>query len=502
MSVARYNSRLVKISAPSITPKNTSSSSNSYYGYTLEIPLFLGWKIVSNGNEDGETTHITQVDVSTQQTGLQFYFESFLPHTQKTEAKVIRVNYIESRVIAEHRNPHYTEASLIQRLEELAIGRPSTYATIVEKIQDRGYVKKTDIKGIVVKCNEYKLRFDKIKTENTTTLEKTEIEKAFGNEKGKLAITPTGIIVLEFLVRYFESLFSYDYTKNMELALDGVSLSTTIDASTKWSIICSECYQLINQLKKPLSKIKRETYTLDKNAELVFHSNGASIKLTSEDGTVEYRTVKKAIEIDLGKLKNGEYSVEDLLEIPNEHIGTFDGNNVVLKSGRYGLYFECGETKSTLKHLNKPADEITMSDILPILLEKQKEKTATDHRNELVRTPELRSSVGVLRLSGDGLPSKDNYLDDVPQDLSVIAGNYREISTTTKSLSSTSNDNTTRFLNENMSVRMGKYGAYLYYKTAKMKTPSFLNIKKFKENCWDCEPNTLVEWVKTEYRVI
>jgi DNA topoisomerase-1 len=505
MSTARYNSRLVKISAPSIdrnaiescASPSSKQSHNPYYGYTLEIPIFLGWKIVSNGNDDGETQTTTCVDIATQQTGLQFYLESFLsnnnlrnsfvvsPVIPRTPTQVvppcsgvlhnIRVNYIESKVVAEHRNPHYTEASLIQRLEELGIGRPSTYATIVETIQERGYVKKMDIKGQTVKCNEYKLRFD---MSTTSTLEKTEIEKAFGNEKGKLSITPTGIIVLEFLVRYFESLFSYDYTKNMEMALDAVSLSVPTEASIKWSVICSECYNLIKQLKKPLSKIKRETYTLDKNAELVFHSNGASIKLTGEDGTTEYRTVKKTIEIDLGKLKNGEYSVEDLLEIPNEHLGTYEGNNITLKSGRYGLYFECGETKMTLKQLNKPADEITMSDILPILLEKQRDKTAIEHRNEL-------------------------YSGDVPQDLSAIANNYREISAPKSSSNDTNTKtNTTRPLNEHMSVRMGKYGAYVYYKNAKMKTPSFFNIKKFKENCWDCKPETLIEWVKNEYRVV
>jgi DNA topoisomerase-1 len=477
MATARYNSRLVKISAPSI-----HQNQHSYYGYTLEIPIFMGWKIVSNGNDDGETT--TTVDAATQQTGLQFYFESFITRKPERDSS-IRVNYIESRVIAEHRNPHYTEASLIQRLEELDIGRPSTYATIVETIQERGYVKKTDIKGQVAKCAEYKLRFDTTNT-FTSTLEKTEIEKAFGNEKGKLTITPTGIIVLEFLVRYFESLFSYDYTKNMETALDRVSVSVPTEASNNWRSVCSECYQLIKQLKKPLTKVKRETYTLDKNAELVFHSNGASVKLTGEDGTVEYRTVKKTVEIDLGKLKNGEYSVDDLLEIPNEHVGTFLGNNVVLKSGRYGLYFECGEIKSTLKHLTKPADEITMDDILPILLEKQREKAVVEYKNEL-------------------------YPEDtgVPQDLSTIANNYREISTATSSFSSLENPSPsnsanpkTRILNADMSVRMGKYGAYVYYKTAKMKTPSFFNIKKFKENCWDCNAETLIEWVKTTYRVI
>jgi hypothetical protein len=272
----------------------------------------------------------------------------------------------------------------------------------------------------------------------------------------------------------------------METALDRVSVSVPTEASNNWRSICSECYQLIKQLKKPLTNVKRETYTLDKNAELVFHSNGASIKLTGEDGTVEYRTVKKTVEIDLGKLKNGEYSVDDLLEIPNEHVGTYNGNNITLKSGRYGLYFECGEIKSTLKHLNKPADEITKDDILTILLEKQREKTVVEYKNELY--PENTG---------------------IPQDLSTIANNYREISTATSSFSSLENPSSsnsanpkTRILNADMSVRMGKYGAYVYYKTAKMKTPSFFNIKKFKENCWDCNAETLIEWVKATYRVI
>jgi DNA topoisomerase-1 len=299
MSVAKYNSRLVKISAPTMRDTPTQSP---YYGYTLEIPIFLGWKIVSGPTEDGETD--TKTDIASQQTGLQFYFESFL--TQHTN---VRVNYIESRVVAEHRNPHYTEASLIQRLEELGIGRPSTYASIVETIQERGYVKKTDIKGQVIHCNEYKLRFEPTLI-STSTLEKTKIEKAFGTEKGKLMIVPTGVIVLEFLIQYFERLFSYDYTKNMELSLDRISETDAKTAEITWSSICSECYQLIKQLKKPLTKIQRETYTLDKNTELVFHSNGASIKQTDEDGNVVYRTVKKSVEIDLGKLKNGEYSVD------------------------------------------------------------------------------------------------------------------------------------------------------------------------------------------------
>jgi DNA topoisomerase-1 len=463
MSTAKYNSRVVKVTAPA-----AGNDQTLYYGYTLEIPIFLGWKKACSGNRDEEPEEPNAAD---HQTGLQFYFESFLA-SGAAGHNPVRVSYIESHVTAEHTIGHYTEASLIQRLEELGIGRPSTYATIVETIQERGYVKKTDVKGITVQCAEYKLRFNN----NAATLEKTTIERVFGNEKQKLVIQPTGIIVLEFLLQYFEQLFSYNYTKDMERELDVISESNLEKASTTWNVICRDCYQLIKQLKKPLAKVNRETYPIEQNVELVFHSTGASLKYTNEDGTTEYRLVKKNIDIDLGKLKNREYSVAELLEIPDEHLGVFSGNNVLLKSGRYGLYVECGETKVSLKQLHKPACEIVMEDVIPFLEEKERDKRAMEMANEI-------------------------YEQNTLPDLSTIPTNYQEVSRIASGESKPPVTPTIRILTPEMSVRTGKYGAYVYYKTPKMRAPSFLNIKKYKENCWTCDVNALVEWVRTTYHL-
>jgi len=484
MAIAKYNSRLVKISSPDPT---------RYYGYTLEIPIFLGWKQVSSNKDASDEVGDNGVDQTMLQTGLQFYFESFLANlTAKAityngkpspEYSTVRVNYIESRVVAEHRSPHYTEASLIQHLEELGIGRPSTYATIVETIQERGYVKKTDVKGTTVTCSEYKLRFDTIpNSEYVSTLEKNEIEKVFGSEKGKLVITPTGIIVLEFLVQYFEGLFSYDYTKTMECALDTISESPVDTAFITWNAVCKECYSLIKESQKPLNIRKKETYAIDKNVELVFHSTGASLKYTLEDGQIQYRTVNKNVEIDLGKLKNGEYSVLELLEIPNEHLGTFGGHDVLLKSGRYGLYAECGEIKTTLAKLDKPANEITLMDVIPILIEKNRKESA--------------------KLDENGNAEDDDQIsNEFMVDLSTLSDTYRGISAPVTSNVTATSPPSLRVLSPDMSVRLGKYGAYIYYKNSKMRTPSFLNIKKYKENCWECDPDKLIEWVKTTYRL-
>jgi hypothetical protein len=100
----------------------------------------------------------------------------------------------------------------------------------------------------------------------------------------------------------------------------------------------------------------------------------------------------------------------------------------------------------------------------------------------------------------NGEQNAELYSGDVPKDLSVFTNDYRDINQNC-SIPPTKT-NTTRVLNTDMSVRTGKYGPYVYYKTAKMKTPTFFNIKKYKENCWECNPDTLIEWVKSTYKVI
>jgi len=449
MSTATYKSRPVRISAPD----------SCYYEYTLEIPVFQGWKRVCVGNDDGEG-----VDIVQHQTGLQMYFESFID-------KTIKIQYIESMISATDCNAkHYTEASLIQILEELGIGRPSTYATLVETIQERGYVKKRDVPGTPIVCSEYKLTG----LDGKPTLEKTSKERIFGQEKDKLVIQPTGILVVEFLMGYFESLFSYDYTKTMEAQLDEVSGADPEISTTSWREICRECYARIKALKKPLSAIKRETYVIEKDVELVFHTSGASLKRTLEDGSVEYKSVKKTIDLDLGKVKRGEYSVDDLVEIPEEQLGVFQGNEVLLKSGKFGAYVVCGDMKVSVKQLAKPVDTIQLADVLPLLEMKKREKE--------------RVELGLNTL-----------------DISSIPDTYQTASLSTLSTESPTENPTEnptiRVLTPEMSVRMGKYGAYVYYQKAGVKKPTFLNIKKFKEDCWKCNLDVLLKWIQTTYSV-
>ena len=99
---------------------------------------------------------------------------------------------ITSKVTLKDLKTHYTEAKLVQLLEQKGIGRPSTFSSLVDRIQEREYVKKENVKGKKIKCIDFVLEGEE--------LEETVNEREFGNEKNKLVIQPLGKLVLEFLL--------------------------------------------------------------------------------------------------------------------------------------------------------------------------------------------------------------------------------------------------------------------------------------------------------------
>jgi DNA topoisomerase-1 len=169
-----------------------SAFQDTKFTYTSELIDFPGWKIVSKKyaneikQENKEYQYLQQVKQNT-----------IIPYKKMC-----------AKVTIKGSKQHYTEARLVQLLEEHGIGRPSTFSSLVDKIQERGYVKKEDVKGKELVCKDYEL----------TNGEIFEIEnkREFGNEKGKLVIQPLGKIVMEFLDKHFSEVFNYNYTKDME----------------------------------------------------------------------------------------------------------------------------------------------------------------------------------------------------------------------------------------------------------------------------------------------
>jgi DNA topoisomerase-1 len=432
MAEAVYNSTEIKVSAPL----------EKYYLYHVEVPLFQGWKIVKDKKDvdcekdgkdsDNKDTNKketkqkkdTQTDKQNNPSSLLMFFQSL-----DKSGKPIQYNYLESNVVVRNKQQHYTEASLINKLEELGIGRPSTFATIIETIQERGYVKRMDVEGEKIKCIEYKLR----NNGNKGIIETKEEEKTFGNEKNKLVIQPLGVITIDFLLKYFQQLFSYDYTKQMEDNLDNVSSGQ----ENEWAKLCKNCYNEIKELSKELTTLTKQVYPIDDTHDYIFEKFGPVIRHKLEDGTFEYKQAKKDMKIDFEKLKNREYTLNELYEIKNDCLGKYEGEDLFIKNGKYGVYVEWGDKKESIKKIEKPMDEITLQDIIDYL---GTDKTQTNKSVIRILTPEL-------------------------------------------------------------SIRKGKFGAYAFYKREDMPAPEFYNIKKFPESYISCDLSVLIEWLKETYKI-
>jgi DNA topoisomerase-1 len=403
MSKAVYFSVTAKITSP--------EPGGAQYSYTSELNDLPGWKIVKNklGNDN--------------------YYQ-YLQSIKSND--VIPYKKIVARVTIKNIKMHLTEARLVQLLEEKGIGRPSTFSALVDKIQERGYVKKEDIEGKEVVCKDYELENDDIF--------EVETKRTFGNEKGKLVIQPLGIIVIDFLEKYFNELFNYDYTREMENDLDKIT-----NGEKEWKQLCNECNTQITRLVENIKEEKKMEWKIDENHFYIIGKHGPVIKQveTKDDGKeiVTFIPVKK--EIDIHKLEKGLYTLEDIMEKNNSSnkkengseiiIGRYEDYDVILKKGKFGLYVTWGENSKTLKELgNRPIESIRFEEVEPLL--------------------------------------------------SKGTGAVREIT-------------------DNISIRTSKKGDYIFFKTPKMKKPSFFSLNDFEEDYKTCDLNVLKSWIKEKYNV-
>jgi len=322
---------------------NISAPQDLKYSYTTELVDFPGWKIVENkfSRENKEYQYLQTIKKDTP----------------------IQYKKILSKVAMRGSKMHYTEAKLIQLLEEKGIGRPSTFSSLVDKIQERGYVKKEDIKGKEIICRDLEL-------ENGEIYE-IENKREFGNEKGKLIIQPLGIIVMEFLDKHFNKLFNYEYTCLMESALDKIAKGELI-----WFEVCDSCNKEVDELIEIIRDETKFEVQIDDNNTFLIGKYGPVIKCIEEkDGKEEisFKSVKK--DFDISKLKNGELELDEIVETNKPgngniqyNLGKYEGKDVILRKGKFGLYALWGDNSKNLKELgNRPIENITFEEVKLIL---------------------------------------------------------------------------------------------------------------------------------------
>jgi DNA topoisomerase-1 len=134
-----------------------------------------------------------------------------------TEGDALQLQSAEATESLSRGPARYTEASLVKKLEEMGIGRPSTYASTINTIQTRGYVERGDLEGEERTISVLKLQDGAVKT--------TPTKVQYGKDTNKLFPTDTGVVVTDFLVKHFGEVMDYSFTKNIEEELDQIALA-------------------------------------------------------------------------------------------------------------------------------------------------------------------------------------------------------------------------------------------------------------------------------------
>jgi DNA topoisomerase-1 len=337
--------------APAIFFSITASISafqDTKFTYTSELIDFPGWKIVSK-------KYVNEIKPENKE---YQYLQQIKQNTEILYKKMC------AKVFIKGSKQHYTEARLVQLLEERGIGRPSTFSSLVDKIQERGYVKKEDVKGKELVCKDYEL--------SNGEIFEIENKREFGNEKGKLVIQPLGIIVIEFIDKHFSGLFNYSYTKDMEDELDKIAKGDAI-----WYNLCDTCNKQIDILVDGLKDESKIEVKLDDHNTYMIGKYGPVIKCVEEVNGIEqinFKAIKK--DIDIHKIENGDYnqSIEEIIDknvIKKRYIlGQYEGKEVVLQKGKFGLYITWDKNSKTLKELgNRPMENITFEEVKKYLEE-------------------------------------------------------------------------------------------------------------------------------------
>jgi len=197
---------------------------NHTYVFACEQIIFGGWKVIKTDNK------------KTQKEELNNKIYRYLQQQQKQPSCLIECLNIDCSQHSIKTTSHLSEAHLIQLLKDRGIGRPSTYANIVLKIQENGYVKNQDIEGIKKNTIDYIL-----KTEPTYKhIVSVPRVQFFGNEKNKLVIQPIGIKVIIYCMEHWPVLFDYDFTNKMEKEMDLIATSSIKDNPTNIIRLCTE----------------------------------------------------------------------------------------------------------------------------------------------------------------------------------------------------------------------------------------------------------------------
>ena len=280
--------------------------------------------------------------------------------------------------------PRYTEASLVRKLEELGIGRPSTYAPTISTIQQRGYVEKGNKSGETRTYNIITLKNGKITTK--------EGKETVGAEKAKLLPTDIGIVVNDFLFEYFPEIMDYNFTATVEKEFDEIA-----DGKRHWADHISVFYKEFEPKVDSIIQTKKE----HKVGERVLGNDPASgkpvsVKIGRFGPIVQIGSASDEEKPRFAQMKPGQtletITLEEalgLFSLPRT-LGELDGQAVTIGAGRFGPYIKVGDAYVSLPKTHDPL-AVTLEEATELIEAKRKSEA-----ERIIKTFDEESELQVL----------------------------------------------------------------------------------------------------------
>ncbi len=337
MSEAELERTNVKVSA------STHSETFSANGEVITFDGFL--KVYLEGTDDEDVEQ-----------------EGMLPAMKINET--LLNNFISATERYTRPPARFTEASLVKKLEELGIGRPSTYAPTISTIQNRNYIEKGTVEGVERNYSQLKLQAGSI-------TDKTLTEKV-GSDKGKLVPTDIGMIVTDFLVNHFATILDYNFTAKVEENFDNIA-----EGNEDWTKMMKSFYEdfhpKVEDVKENAERESGERILgvdpkTGRQVSVRLGRFGPMVQIGTVDDEEKPLFASLSPDQQLNTITYEE--AMDLFQLP-KNLGDYEGEEVVVNNGRFGPYVKHG---SSFVSLPKGVDPLSveLDDAIVLIKEKQK----------------------------------------------------------------------------------------------------------------------------------
>ncbi|MGL4993490.1 MAG: type I DNA topoisomerase [Bacteroidales bacterium] len=336
-------------------------------GEVLKFDGFLRVYMESNDDENDQTSE-----------------EGLLP--AMAEGQVLSMNSIVATERYSQRPPRYSEASLVRKLEELGIGRPSTYAPTISTVQQRGYVEKGDKPGI-----ERQITILNLSNNQISESVKTEIS---GADRSKLYPTNIGIVVNDYLMESFPDILNYSFTANVEKEFDSIA-----EGDLNWVDALGSFYSPFHKSVELCLESKQERRVGERVLGVDPKTNKiVSVRIGRYGPMVQIGTPEDEDKPLFKTLQPGLLMESITLEEALKHfeepaaLGEYEGVNLTIGAGRFGPYIKFGSTFVSIPKAIDPK-EITHEQAIALIEDKRK-KEAERVMKTFQQEPELEIQKG------------------------------------------------------------------------------------------------------------